>query len=90
MRVRLVFDGSCETAETFLGLLPGDMQVCRLLGVVDTSGAEDIEARARQAAIEFPKVHSKKPRMVSSHGAPWGVETGLKHIMAWTGDPQVN
>ncbi len=59
MRVRPVIDDSCETAETFLGLLPGAMKVRRLLGFADTPGAEDIEARARQAALKFPKVHSK-------------------------------
>ena len=58
MRGRLVFDDSREAAETFLGLLLGDMQVRRLLGVVDTPDAEEIEARARHAAVKFLRVYS--------------------------------
>ena len=58
MRGWLIFDDSWETAETFLGLLLGDMQVRRLLGVVDTPDAEDIEARARRAVGKFLRVYS--------------------------------
>ncbi len=58
LRGWLIFDDSRETAETFLGLLLGDMQVRRLLGVVDSPDAEDIEARAKRAAVKFLKVYS--------------------------------
>ena len=53
----LDFDDPWEAAETFLGLLLGDMQVRRLLGVVDTPDAGAIEVRARQAAIKFLRLY---------------------------------
>ena len=49
----LDFDDPWEAAETFLGLLLGDKQIRRLLGVVDAPDAGEIETRARQAAIRF-------------------------------------
>lgn len=83
MRVPLIFDESSETAETILGLLPGDMQFRRRLGVADTPDAEDIEARAGQAAINFPKVHSKSlgwPQVMVLHR-----ESKPVRIISWHG-----
>lgn len=69
----LDFDDSREAAETFLGLLLGDMQVRRLLGVVDTPAAGEIEARARQAAVKFLKLYAgtrwKRGAKLSAPGA---------------------
>lgn len=59
-RELLDFDDPWEAAETFLGLLLGDKQIRRLLGVVDTPDAGEIEARARQAAVRFLRLHGGK------------------------------
>ncbi len=53
----LDFDDPWEAAETFLGLLLGDKQVRRLLGVVDIPDAGEIETRARQAAVKFLRLY---------------------------------
>ena len=53
----LDFDDPWEAAETFLGLLLGDKQIRRLLGVVDTPDAGEIETRARQAAVRFLRLY---------------------------------
>lgn len=53
----LDFDEPWEAAETFLGLLLGDAQIRRLLGVVDAPEIGDIEERAQRAAIKFLKLH---------------------------------
>lgn len=53
----LDFDEPWEAAETFLGLLLGDMQIRRLLGVVDVPEIGDIEERAKRAAIKFLKLY---------------------------------
>ena len=53
----LDFDDSLEAAETFLGLLLGDMQARRLLGVVNAPDTGEIEARARQAAGKFLRLY---------------------------------
>ena len=53
----LDFDDPWEAAETFLGLLLGDKQIRRLLGVVETPDAGEIETRARQAAVRFLKLY---------------------------------
>ena len=53
----LDFDDPWEAAETFLGLLLGDKQVRRLLGVVDTPDAGEIETRAGQAAVKFLRLY---------------------------------
>ncbi|MDE0714415.1 MAG: TetR/AcrR family transcriptional regulator [Gammaproteobacteria bacterium] len=42
-----------EAAETFIGLLLGDAQVRRLLGVMDTPDMAEIEARAGRASRRF-------------------------------------
>ena len=42
-----------EAAEAFLGLLLGDAQVRRLLGVLEPLGDDQIDARARRAAEWF-------------------------------------
>ena len=51
------FDDPWEAAETFLGLLLGDKQVRRLLGVVDAPDTVEIEALARQAAARFLRLY---------------------------------
>ena len=56
----LDFDDPWEAAETFLGLLLGDKQIRRLLGVVDTPDAGEIQTRARQAAVKFLKLYGGK------------------------------
>ncbi|MYE03082.1 MAG: hypothetical protein F4Y03_17760 [Alphaproteobacteria bacterium] len=56
----LDFDDPWEAAETFLGLLLGDKQIRRLLGVVETPDAGEIETRARQAAVRFLKLYGGK------------------------------
>lgn len=53
----LDFDDSREAAETFLGLLLGDKQIRRLLGVVETPGPSEIEARAKLAAVKFLRLY---------------------------------
>ena len=53
----LDFDDPWEAAETFLGLLLADMQIRRLLGVVDAPDTGEIEARAKQAAIKFLRLY---------------------------------
>ena len=53
----LDFDEPWEAAETFLGLLLGDAQVQRLLGVVDAPEIGDVEERARRAAIKFLRLY---------------------------------
>lgn len=53
----LDFDDSWEAAETFLGLLLGDKQIRRLLGVVETPEVSEIEARAKLAAIKFLRLY---------------------------------
>lgn len=42
-----------EAAETFIGLLLGDAQVRRLLGVIDAPEIAEIEFRSRRAAQRF-------------------------------------
>ena len=42
-----------ETAETFIGILLGDAQVRRLLGVTEAPGAAEIQRRAMLAARRF-------------------------------------
>ena len=59
-RELLDFDDPWEAAETFLGLLLGDKQIRRLLGVVDAPDAGEIETRARQAAVRFLRLHGCK------------------------------
>ena len=49
----LKFDDPMETAETFIGLLLGDAQVRRLLGVMEAPGAAEILRRAMLAARRF-------------------------------------
>ena len=56
----LEFDDPWEAAETFLGLLLGDKQVRRLLGVIDTPDTGEIEARAKQAAVKFLRLYRGK------------------------------
>ena len=56
----LDFDEPWEAAETFLGLLLGDMQIRRLLGVVDAPEIGDIEERAKRAAIKFLRLFGGK------------------------------
>ena len=53
----LDFKDSREAAETFLGLLLGDRQVRRLLGVIETPETGEIEARAKLAAIKFLRLY---------------------------------
>ena len=90
MRGRLVFGDPWETAETFMGLLPGDMQVRRLLGVVDTRDAEDYKARARRADVKFLGACPRKSWVALNHGALPGIGTDSERIMAWTDSTQVN
>lgn len=47
-----------EAAETFIGLLLGDAQVRRLLGVVDAPEIAEIEIRSRRAAQRFIRLFS--------------------------------
>ena len=49
----LRFDDPMETAVTFIGLLLGDAQVRRLLGVMEAPGAAEIQRRAMLAARRF-------------------------------------
>ena len=58
----LEFDEPWEAAETFLGLLLGDAQIRRLLGVVDAPEIGDIEIRANQAALKFLRLYGRKGR----------------------------
>lgn len=50
-------DDPLEAAESFLGLLLGDMQVRRLLGVVDAPDADAIEDRATAAVSNFLRLY---------------------------------
>ena len=51
-----------EAAETFLGLLLGDMQVRRLLGVVDTPDTDAIDVRTRKAVSKFLRLYGCEDR----------------------------
>ncbi len=82
MRGRLVFGDPWVAAKTFMGLLPGDMQVRRLLGVVDIRDAEDFETRARRADVKFLGAWPRKSWVALSHGALPGIGTDLERIMA--------
>lgn len=55
----LEFDDPWEAAETFLGLLLGDMQVRRLLGVVGVPDTGAIEARASHAVVKFLRLYGR-------------------------------
>jgi len=46
-----------EAIDTFVGLLLGDAQMRRLLGVMATPSATEIEARATQAARKFIRLY---------------------------------
>ena len=61
----LDFEDSWEAAETFLGLLLGDKQIRRLLGVVETPETGEIEARAKLAATKFLRLYGGRQ---SVHG----------------------
>ena len=46
-----------EAVDTFVGLLLGDVQILRLLGVIDVPSAADIQGRARRAAGKFLQLY---------------------------------
>ena len=46
-----------EAVDTFIGLLLGDAQTQRLLGVMEAPSATEIEARATQAARKFLRLY---------------------------------
>ncbi len=46
-----------EAVDTFVGLLLGDTQTLRLLGVVDAPCETDIEGRAKRAAQKFVRLY---------------------------------
>ena len=50
-------EDSDEAVDTFVGLLFGDAQTRRLLGVLDAPSASDIEGRARRAAEKFLRLY---------------------------------
>ena len=54
----LALDAPQEAAEDFLGLLLGDLQIRRLLGVRPKPGRAQIEARARAATEKFLRLYS--------------------------------
>ena len=56
-RRALTFDNASDAAEDFLGLLLGDMQVRRLLGVVPAPDVNANKARAARAAKTFLKMY---------------------------------
>lgn len=58
----LDIDDPREAAETFLGLLLGDMQVRRLLGAVDTPDTDAIEDRTRKAVSKFLRLYGGEDR----------------------------
>ena len=62
-RSLLDFEDSREAAETFLGLLLGDKQIRRLLGVVETPETSEIEARAKRAATRFLRLYGGRPSL---------------------------
>ena len=49
----LDFEDSGEVAETFIGLLIGDAQVLRLLGVMAAPGSAELQNRAKLAGSKF-------------------------------------
>ena len=53
----LALDAPQEAAEDFLGLLLGDLQIRRLLGVRPKPGRAQIEARARAATEKFLRLY---------------------------------
>ena len=53
----LKFDSAKEAAEDYLGLLLGDLQVRRLLGLAPTPTKAQVEARARRAAAAFQNLY---------------------------------
>lgn len=57
-RGALSVDDPARAAEDFLGLLLGDTQIRRLLGVLPPPGAAELEARARHAARAFLRLHA--------------------------------
>lgn len=56
----LDIDDTRAAAESFLGLLLGDMQVRRLLGVVDAPDADAIEDRTMMAVSKFLRLYGAK------------------------------
>jgi AcrR family transcriptional regulator len=60
-RATLSVEDSSRAAEDFLGLLLGDTQVRRLLGVMPPPGKAQISARARRATDNFLRLYGGKP-----------------------------
>jgi len=56
----LRMDSAAEAAEDYLGLLLGDSQVRRLLGVLGPPKKSEIEARAERAARKFLRLYGRK------------------------------
>lgn len=56
-RKRLTFDSAKEAAEDYLGLLLGDLQIRRLLGLAPAPTKAQIEARVRHAAAAFQRLY---------------------------------
>ena len=54
----LLTGGPDELAEQFVGLLWRDLMVSLLLGVVERPNSDEIDGRAREAAVAFLKLHS--------------------------------
>jgi AcrR family transcriptional regulator len=57
-RGALKIDDPSRTAEEFLGLLLGDTQIRRLLGVLSAPKKSEIEARAARAAKNFLRLYA--------------------------------
>lgn len=57
-RQELDFENAEQAAGAFLGLLLGDSQVRRLLGVIPAPGKAQIDARAAAAAQSFLRLHA--------------------------------
>jgi AcrR family transcriptional regulator len=56
-RGQLTFDDSQQAAGTLIGLVVGDLQVRRLLGVLAMPGDGEVRARADQAVEQFLKLY---------------------------------
>jgi hypothetical protein len=57
-RGAMKIDDPSRTAEEFLGLLLGDTQIRRLLGVLSAPKKSEIEARAARAAKNFLRLYA--------------------------------
>jgi AcrR family transcriptional regulator len=60
-RGALRLDSAAHAAEEFLGLLLGDMQIRRLLGVIPRPRKTEMDARAARATAAFLRLYGRTP-----------------------------